>query len=939
MKRLFKVLLVLILLVILAAFILPFVFKDEIIARAKAEINKSLTAEVDFKDIDISLFRSFPDFSMSIEETTVDGSGQFAGVRLAEIEKFVVDLNLFSVISGSEYELEGIEIENANVHVVIDTAGNANYDIVKASGDTLSMTGDTSVSAFKLTLKEYSIKNLNLVYDDRASDIHARLQNLNHSGSGDFTEKIVDLKTQTTIEELTVAMEGLNYLTKVKSSAAADFSFDQEAFKFTFGENNLKLNDLLLQFSGWLAMPEDDIEMDLSFNAPENQFKNLLSLVPAVYQESFADVQTSGDFLLKGDVKGVYNAENETYPQYDFKFSINEASFRYPDLPAGVDNIDLDAHIYNRSSDLDGTVINIPNASALVAGSPLHARLNLSKPMSNPTFDVYLKTNMDLSNLGQVVPSDDFDYSGKLDADLSLAGNMADIDAERYENVKAEGMLIASEVLLRSDSLPYDVAVSQLNMDFSPQQVKLNAFKSKIGNSDLAANGSISNLMAYALQDKALKADFNLNSNLIDLNELSGEPTHTTTNEKEVIDSAASALEAIRLPENLDLTIKSSVAKLLYDNLEIENLIGTVKIQEGVAKLEGVTMNLLDGSLALSGSYNSVPPQPVVDMNFKINSFSIKESYDKLISIQKLAPIFQNSTGSYSTGFSFNSRLKSDMTPDFSTILANGTLSTRNLQTSPKSLEKLSAILKNQSLSSLSLGNINLSFAVENGRVNVKPFSFKTGNIKAEVSGSNGLDQSLDYTMNLNIPVQGIGAGDLLNKLGATSQGKVDVKVLIGGTFSDPKVTTSLGDIVGNVVDNLKEQAKAKVEEVKQDAINKVNEEAARLIAEAEAKGDQLIAEAQKQADNIMATARAQASKLKTEAYARADKLEADAKGNLLKEQGAKVAANKVRSEADDQAANIVKGARKQADDLLQKARDQKEQLIKEAREKGQLSN
>ena len=130
MKRLFQVLGTLILLVVAAAVILPAIFKDEIISRAKDEMNKYLTATVDFKDIDISLFRSFPDFALTLEETTVDGKGIFEGTRLADIGSVNVNLNLFSVISGNSYEIEGIQIKDATVHVVVDTSGVANYDIV-----------------------------------------------------------------------------------------------------------------------------------------------------------------------------------------------------------------------------------------------------------------------------------------------------------------------------------------------------------------------------------------------------------------------------------------------------------------------------------------------------------------------------------------------------------------------------------------------------------------------------------------------------------------------------------------------------------------------------------------------------------------------------------------------------------------------------------------
>ncbi len=936
MKRLLKILGILIILLVAAIILLPIIFKDEIIDRAKVEINNNLNAQVDFEDIDISLFRSFPDFSLGIEKMTVDGTEKFEGVRLADVGEFVVDLNLFSVISGNQFEVEAISLKDAKVHVIIDTAGNANYDIVKESGETEEEQPTEESGGFKFTLKKYSIENFDLIYDDKQGSMLAVIKDLDHSGTGDFTEEIVNLKTKTTIEELTFKMDDVAYLSRVNTKADIDMSLNQTDFKFTFGENQLSLNDLVLKFAGSVAMPDDDITMDMTFEAPENDFKSVLSLIPAVYYADFKDMKTTGDFSLKGMVNGTYAEEPETYPAFDITFKVNDATFRYPDLPAGVDAINVDAHIYNKTADLDGMVINVPKASAVVAGSPINARLNLTTPISDPQVDAYLKTDFQMSNVAKVVPASGYDYSGRIKADLDIAARMSDIDNERYENVKADGQLNITNMVLKSDSLPYDVRIEETDLTFSPQFAALNSFKSQIGKSDISANGRIDNLLGYALQDKTLKADFSITSNLLDLNELSAsgdEPVETETTEE------TSAMEVIRLPENIDATLNATVSKIIYDNLEIEGLSGAVALQEGKAQLNNLTMNLLGGSLGLNGFYDSKPNLPDVDVEMDISNFSFKESFEKFVTIQKMAPIMESTTGTYGTKLSFKSKLNSDMSPDLSSVQAKGRLVTTNLTTSPKSLEKLANILKNPELKTLALNNVNISYEIRDGRLGVEPFDIKAGNVSATVSGTSGLDQTLDYDMDMKIPTSGIQANDLLDKIGATSGGKLDLKVKIGGTFSDPKVTTSLSDLAGNVLDNLKNQAKEKVEEVKKEAIDKVNAEAQKLIDEAEKKGDALIAAAQKQADALKAEAQKQAQNIRDEADKNAKKAISEAGSNPLKKAAAEKVAQGIRNEGDKAANKLVQEANTRADKLVNDARAQKEKLVQEAREKGKVGN
>ncbi|WP_417590154.1 AsmA-like C-terminal region-containing protein [Owenweeksia hongkongensis] len=939
MKRLFQVLGTLILLVVAAAIILPIVFKDEIIARAKEEMNKNLTATVDFKDIDISLFRSFPDFALTLEETTVDGKGIFEGTRLAEIGSFNVDLNLYSVISGNTYEIEGIQIKDATVHVVVDTSGATNYDIVKASEEEEEEVEETTEgsSSFKLNLKGYELENFNLIYDDRPGAMAVHIKNLNHTGSGDFTEVVVNLTTKTTIDALTFDYEGVAYLSKTKVDADINVALDQEAFKITFQENRVAVNDLALKFDGWVLMPEDDIDMDLSFEAPDNNFKSVLSLIPAMYAEDFASVKTTGDFNLKGMAKGKYSDAPETYPAFDLVFNINNATFRYPDLPAGVDGINVKAHIFNKTSDLDGMVIDVPTASAVVAGSPINASLNLKTPMSDPQIAMFVKTDFDLANVAKVVPASGFDYSGRVKADLDLATRMSDIDNERYENVKAEGNLLIEGMTLRSDSLPYDVALSKMEMAFSPQYVDLKAFDSKIGKSDIAANGRIDNLLGYALEDQTLKANFNITSNLLDLNELSGPSEEGAEELTTETTDAESALEVIRLPQNVDATLTASLQKVIYDNLEIERVNGTIALKDGAASMTNVNMEMLGGGMQLDGVYNSVPASPEVDFKMNIKNFSFKESFEKFITVQKMAPIMENTTGTYGTELNFVSKLNPDMSPDLATVNAAGKLVANNMTTSPEAMKKLADMLKNDKLSTLDLGNVNLSYKIQDGRVNVDPFDIKAGDVTAKVSGSNGLDQTLDYTMDMKIPTSGIKANALLEQFGATSGGKLDLKVLIGGTVQDPKVTTDLGNLAGNVIDNLKDQAKEKVEEVKKEAIDKANAEAQRLIDEAEKKGDELIAKAQEAGDKLKAEAKKQADNIRAEGKKNAQKARDEGKGNPLKKLAADKAGDEIEKKANEAAKKVEDEANKQANSLLNEAKKQKEELVKNAREEAKI--
>ena len=607
MKRLLQILGLLILLIVGAALILPVVFKDEIFAKAQEEINKNVKAKVHIEDFSLSLFKSFPSFNFRIQGITVDGQEEFEGVRLVDIGKFEFDLDLLSVLSGDEYKIHSIALSNTKVHVIVNENGKANYDIATSASDTTvspSQEEASVSSSFKLALKSYEISNFDLVYSDKQGDMLAVIKNLNHRGSGDFTQEIVELKTKTSIDELSFNNAGVNMLNKASAKADFDMEFNQPEFKISFGENSVSLNELLLNFDGFIALPDDNIEMDLNFSTPQNQFKDVLSLIPAVYTADFADVKTDGKFDLSGSVKGIYNGEKEIYPPFDLSFNVKDASFQYPDLPASVNGINVKAHVFNKTTQLDGVVVEVPEAKATVAGSPVNARLWLKTPMSDPDIEAYLKTDFDLANVAKVVPMEGFDYKGKVKGDLDIAAMMSDIDNERYEKVKAEGSLGLEGIHLASDSMPMEVNISKASLLFSPQYVDLQSFDMTVGKTDVSAKGRMDNLLAFALNDEVLKAHFEVNSRLIDLDEMMAAMGADETAVSGAADSTIvvtdSVVEgAIRIPENIDFELNTSVEKVVFNKMDIEKVRGKLSLKDGEARMDNLNMNMLEGSLAL----------------------------------------------------------------------------------------------------------------------------------------------------------------------------------------------------------------------------------------------------------------------------------------------------------------------------------------------------
>ena len=134
------------------AFLIPVLFKKQITELVKKEINKSLIAKVDFKEVSLSLFRHFPKVSISLHELSVVGTNEFAKDTLIAARQFDASVNLISAIKGEDIKVYGVFLESPRIHALVNKDGKANWDIARPDDDTTG-SPDTSPSEFKMNLK------------------------------------------------------------------------------------------------------------------------------------------------------------------------------------------------------------------------------------------------------------------------------------------------------------------------------------------------------------------------------------------------------------------------------------------------------------------------------------------------------------------------------------------------------------------------------------------------------------------------------------------------------------------------------------------------------------------------------------------------------------------------------------------------------------------
>ena len=405
---------------VVGAFIIPLVFKDDIKAAIDKELAKSINADVifDVNNFDLTLFSNFPNVTVEIKDLGVFNRAPFEGTPLFVVEELEVELNLKDILFGDQLRLKGITLIRPQIKVIVLKDGKANYDITFPSTEEAPAATEEP-SAFSFGIDHWQIVGGQLIYDDQSLPFYTSLIGLNHSGSGDFNEKEFDLKTSSRVDSLTVTYDGVEYLTSKQAVIDATIGISEEYTRFTFKDNTTKINDFAMSMAGWFKMNEKDYGMDIQFSSPENSFKSLLSLVPGIYTQDFGSIETKGDLSFTGFVKGTMS--DTQMPAFNMALKVSEAMFRYPDLPTAISNINMDLLVDNKTGVIDNTVIDLKKLHLDFGANPVDARI-LIENLKDYRMDGNINASLNLAELNKMFPMEGLDMKGAFVINASAKG-------------------------------------------------------------------------------------------------------------------------------------------------------------------------------------------------------------------------------------------------------------------------------------------------------------------------------------------------------------------------------------------------------------------------------------------------------------------------------------------------------------------------------------
>ncbi len=796
-------------LLIIVMIAIPFVFKGKIIQKVKSTANESVNAKVDFSDVELSLFRSFPQLNVELKNLTVTGINEFENIRLLNVETLSTSVNISSLWKSDGLSISSILLNHPSINLLVNKAGKTNWDIAKASADQKTKTDKT---ASQIDLEKIEIRNASLTFKNDSTPMLFGLQNgtFNISGQMKGSNSKLDIAGQG--DSLVFEYNGSRYISNLKVALNGALQADFDKMSFTFLKNELVINKLPLEAQGTFILGEKDYNFDLTFKSPTSSFGDLLGFIPDQYQKNLKGVETKGDIAFSGFVKGLYS--DSIYPAFGLDLKVTGGYLKYPKLPKEVEKVEIVASIAKPQGNLDLTKIDIEKFDASVAGNQLTATLHIATPVNDPLLKGDLKGRIDFASLKQAIPMDSIDLKGIIDAAIDFGGQYSSIEKEQYENFRTEGAISLKDFMFASKTLPQKVEIKSADIRLNPKLITLNNLTGNMGESDFAASGSIGNYWAYILKKGVLTGNMTLNSKYLNINQL----TPNTTSKDTV-----AAGKPFEVPENINFTVQSTINKALYDKMSITGITGKVVIKERKVILDGLNMNMLSGKVLVSGTY-STPKNVNPDFDFKmdIKDFDLPTAYQSLSTVRHFLPIASESTGAFNTGITLNGKLGNGYAPIFSTLNGGGLLSTRNIQLVEASMfNEIGKYFRKDLFKQVKVNDFSTNFKVVNGGLVVSPFTTKIAGQDVTMSGKQSVTKNIDYRIDFKVNKEDVS--EEVTKYigfvpGAENIAKYPIGVNIGGTFDKPDVKVDLSDAKKLVETEFKKKAGSTI----QDAVKKL---------------------------------------------------------------------------------------------------------------------
>jgi AsmA protein len=404
-------------------FIIPLLFPGKIASEVKKIANERLDTKLEFTKSKLSFFTHFPSLTVSLDDLSLTGSKPFSNDTLLRADQVAFGIDIKRLLFDNEVKINKLYVSDALINVMVNTKGQANYNIYVAPEDRNKKEDpNTPEEGTAIRLERIDLQNCHVKYNDRSAKILVDAKGFNYIGKGNLSEDIFDLATDAKIDELDFYYDRTGYLRKKKVSADLITRINTHALSFILQKNELHINKLPLKFTGLFSILRDGYKINIKAASENTTVKDLLSVMPPEYLTWLERTEISGRSDLLLTFKGNYNVQKKQKPNLAFNLKINEGSVNYKNAPVPLTDFQMDLNAMLPSLDTEQLLVNLRTLKFKVGEKDYFNAYLHSKGLSEMSINASVKGALDLAVVDAALGLENMDLKGILKTDIKARG-------------------------------------------------------------------------------------------------------------------------------------------------------------------------------------------------------------------------------------------------------------------------------------------------------------------------------------------------------------------------------------------------------------------------------------------------------------------------------------------------------------------------------------
>lgn len=718
-------------------------FKDEICAFVIQEVNQHLKAKVKVQEVDLSFWGSFPNVSVDFNEVFIQDSYENANEydTLLYSEKVRLKFNA-SDIWNEIYDVKEIELFPGSLQIKIDSLGNVNYDVLKTTEDT------TSNSNFNLTLEKVNLNEVRFQFKNQASNQYYSTYIDELELEGAFSEKEYTLHSKSNLFVNQIKSGNVALIKNKSAYFDLNILVNQEIGFFEIPKANIFIANLPFELDG--KVTKEDLSFHIS--AKKLELKDVANNFTLSTIEDLKKFSGTGTVQFDAFIKGEIASNNP--PEINCDFSIANGQLTEPSLDLKVSKIKLKGKYTNQGGE-NKEFLKLSNVSFSTIGGPFVGNLLITH-FKAPILKGNAKGNLDLAILQRL-----FSFSSlesilgnvSLNSKFEIQSILQANQTYRFNAKKIEGNIALKNVSLQLKEDKRLFEKLNGNVYLRDEQIGVEELQVKVGKTDLLVNGVFDNIFNYLNHKSELNADVVINSDFIDIQDLS-----TETKEEQISDG-----KDWILPNDIIGSISLNAKEIKYETHSFKRLKTDLKINKRTLNFSHLQVQnaeaIITGKLLIE---ERTPETFTITTTIRSNDIDLKAMFKEWNNFEQDVIQADNVDGKiavnlfFSAPFSLQSGvLKNAIRSDIHLKIENGRLvNLSSFEEISKSLRGSSAklVISKKTAEDLEKKLLNLQFEtlentlkIENGQIEIPEMTIKSNALDVNLYGKHGFNDIIDY--------------------------------------------------------------------------------------------------------------------------------------------------------------------------------------------------